>query len=89
MEASDTALHLFNSQGLLLQLVLRLTSPATPPCLLQACLSTLATVSDSNPTVVEALLPREDQLLALATHPVSLLARSGLQSLSLTQHSEQ
>merc|ERR1719334_1538833 len=74
VEASSTALKLFNSQGML-EFVLRFSSPSAPPDLLQACLCTLAAVSDSNPQVNQVLLGKQEELLNLMSPSLPLLSR--------------
>jgi len=86
VEASNTALNIFNCSGLL-DIVLRYnTTPSVPPALLQSSLTTLAAVSDSNSSVSEVLLARQEELLLQIKEPASLLSRVTVAVILLNIH---
>ena len=76
VEASPTALQMFNDRGLA-EVVSRLASPHLHhPSLLQAALSCLASATDSNPPAIQALQGRAQDFLELCSNGPSLLTRA-------------
>merc|ERR1712130_209523 len=86
VEASPTALQMFNERGLV-EVVSRLASPHLHnPSLLQAALSCLASATDSNPPAIEALQGRREDFLELCSSGPSLLARATASILLIHLH---
>ena len=86
MEASPTALQMFNERGLV-EVVSRLASPHLHhPSLLQAALSCLASATDSNPPAIQALQGRSQDFLELCSSGPSLLARATASILLIHLH---
>merc|ERR1719220_1939 len=76
VEASPTALQMFNERGLV-EVVSRLASPDLHhPALLQAALSCLASATESNPPAIQALQGQVQDFLQLCSNGPSLLARA-------------
>jgi len=86
VEASPTALQMFNERGLV-EVVSRLASPHLHhPSLLQAALSCLASATDSNPPAIQALQGRSQDFLELCSSGPSLLARATASILLIHLH---
>ena len=86
VEASPTALQMFNERGLV-EVVSRLASPHLHhPSLLQAALSCLASATDSNPPAIQALQGRGQDFLELCSSGSSLLARATASILLIHLH---
>ena len=86
VEASPTALQMFNERGLV-EVVSRLASPELHhPSLLQAALSCLASATESNPPAIQALQGRAQDFLELCCSGPSLLARATASILLIHLH---
>jgi len=87
VEASPTALQMFNERGLV-EVVSRLASPDLQhPSLLQAALSCLASATDSNPPAIQALQGRAQDFLGLcSSNGASLLPRATASILLIHLH---
>merc|ERR1719273_1862561 len=86
VEASPTALQMFNERGLV-EVVSRFASPELHhPSLLQAALSCLASATDSNPPAIQVLQGRAQDFLELCSSGPSLLARATASILLIHLH---
>merc|ERR1719192_750125 len=86
VEASPTALQMFNERGLV-GIVSRLASPDLHhPALLQAALSCLASATESNPPAIQALQGQVQDFLQLCSNGPSLLARATASILVIHLH---
>merc|ERR1719192_1834131 len=86
VEASPTALQMFNERGLV-DVVSRLASPDLHhPALLQAALSCLASATESNPPAIQALQGQVQDFLQLCSNGPSLLARATASILVIHLH---
>jgi len=86
VEASPTALQMFNERGLV-EVVSRLASPNLHhPALLQAALSCLASATESNPPANQALQGQVQDFLQLCSNGPSLLARATASILVIHLH---